>query len=109
MQHRTYRYPTQFPIELRTPAGPTKGKVINVNSTGAHLEGIGPVRRGDKVQIGLMYDRVEGIVQWASNNRAGIVFRPHITEDQVDMLRYRRDGRAANRHGTVGFTYAEMR
>ena len=109
MQHRTHRYPTQFPIDLRTPTGPAKGKVINVNAAGAHLEGIGQVRRGDKVQISLMCDRVEAIVQWSSNNRVGIVFRPQITEDQVDMLRYRRDGRAANRHGSVGFAYAEMR
>ncbi len=109
MQYRPHRYNTQFPIDLRTPTGPQKAKVIDVNNTGARVEGLRDVQRGDKIQLNILSFRAEAVVQWVSGGRAGLTFRPQITDDQVDTLRYRRDGRGGARRGAVGFGFAEMR
>ncbi len=108
MQYRPHRYNTQYPIELQTPTGTQKCQVIDVHNAGARLEGLRDVKRGDKVRVNILSHRVDALVQWASGDRAGLTFRPQISDDQVDTLRYRRDGRRG-RHGTVGFGYAEMR
>lgn len=109
MQYRQHRYPTEFPINLRTPIGPQKVTVSDVNSAGARLSGIHNLNRGDKLGINLLSHQVEAIVRWVCHDRAGIVFRPQISEDQVDTLRYRRDARHVMRRGAIGFRNAEMR
>ncbi|WP_296423953.1 PilZ domain-containing protein [Yoonia sp.] len=108
MHHRQHRYNTQYPIELRTATGPEKAQVVDVNNTGARIEGLCGARRGDKLQLNILSLRVDAVVQWVAGGRAGIVFRPQITNDQVDTLRYRRDGRKTDNRG-VGFGFAEMR
>lgn len=109
MQYRPHRYQTEFPVYLRTPSGPQQANVIDVNNTGARLGGLTDLARGDKVYVDVLGHRVTAVVCWVSGERAGISFRPQITDDQVDTLRYRRDGRAGHRRGRVGFTFAEMR
>lgn len=109
MQYRPHRYNTQYPIELRTPTGRQKGNVIDVHNAGARIEGLRDLKRGDKVQVEILSHRVDAVIQWVAGNRAGLTFRPQITDDQVDTLRYRRDGRRAKRHGTVGFGFAKLR
>lgn len=109
MQYRPHRYNTQYPIDIRTPGGPQKGRIIDVNNTGARIEGLRNLKRGDKVQLDILSFRAEAVVQWVSGARAGITFRPQINDDQVDTLRYRRDGRSGARRGSVGFGFAEMR
>lgn len=108
-RHRAHRYQTKYPIDFRTPAGPAKGHLINVSSSGARISGLGQVQRGDKIKLCLMSQQIEGIVQWTSGSIVGVAFRPQITADQVDVLRFRRDRSARSRHGSVGFSYAEMR
>ncbi len=107
MQYRPHRYQTDFPIKLQTATGRQQGKVIDVNNTGARIEGLANLRRGDKVQLDILYQNADAVVQWISNGFVGITFRPQITDDQVDTLRYRRDGR--HRSGAVGFGFAELR
>ena len=109
MQYRPHRYNTQYPVDMRTPSGQQKGKVIDVNNAGARIEGLSDVKRGDKLQLTVLSHRVDAVVQWATGERAGITFRPQITNDQVDTLRYRRDGRPGAHRGSVGFGFAEMR
>ncbi len=109
MQYRPHRYPTEFPIAINTPTGQQKGQVVDVNNVGARIKGLRDMRRGDKVRVKILNMNVDAVVQWVSHACAGITFRPQITNDQVDMLRYRRDGRAGRRPSTVGFGFAEMR
>lgn len=109
MQYRPHRYNTQYPVEMGTPAGRQKGKVIDVHNAGARIEGLRGLRRGDKVQVVILSQKAEAIVQWVSGSRAGLAFRPQINDDQVDTLRYRQDKRHGAHRGTVGFGFAEMR
>lgn len=107
MQYRPHRYQTEFPIKLRSPTGPQQGRLIDVNNTGARIKGLHNLQRGDKVQLDILYQKAEAIVQWISNGFVGITFRPQITDDQVDTLRYRRDGR--QRNNAAGHGFIEMR
>ncbi|WP_342078710.1 PilZ domain-containing protein [Yoonia sp. SS1-5] len=107
MQYRPHRYNTQFPLTLLTPAGEQSARVVDINNDGARLEGPKALRRGDKVQLNVLSHRVEAVVQWAFGGRAGISFRPKLSDDHVDTLRFRRDGRSGYRRGSVGFV--EMR
>lgn len=109
MKYRPHRYNTQYPIDLSTPAGPQRAKVIDVHNGGARLEGLHDLQRGDKLQLDILSIRVDAVVQWVNGDRAGISFRPQISNDQVDTLRYRRDARNVARHNAIGFRYAEMR
>lgn len=109
MQYRPHRYNTQYPVDLQTPHGQQRGKVIDVNNAGARIEGLRNLRRGDKLRLNILSLQAEAVVQWVSGDRVGILFRPQITNDQVDTLRYRRDGRSDNRRGSIGFGFVEMR
>lgn len=109
MQYRPHRYPTQFPIKLRTASGQQDCQVLDVNSSGARIAGPRGLRRGEKVQFTILNHHIEAVVCWAASARAGVIFRPHLTDVQVDTLRYRRDGARHRRHGPGGFAYAEMR
>ena len=109
MQYRPHRYNTHYPVDLRTPSGPQKATVIDVHSAGARLEGLRNVTRGDKVQLNILSLQADAVVQWVAGGRAGVAFRPAISEAQVDTLRYRPDGRRGFTRGAVGFGYAEMR
>ncbi|MEJ8559988.1 PilZ domain-containing protein [Yoonia sp. GPGPB17] len=108
MQYRSHRYQTQFPTQLATPTGRQQCHVIDVNSTGARIQGPRTLRRGDKIKFRVLNDEVAAVVCWSSGDKAGIIFRPQITSNQVDTLRYRQD-RGRNRpRGAVGFAFAEM-
>lgn len=109
MQYRPHRYPTEFPIDVRTPVGAQRAKVIDVNATGAALRGVEGVERGHKLAINLLSRNVEGIVRWVAGDRCGVVFRPQISDDQLDTLRYRRDARNVFRPGSIGYRNMEMR
>ena len=97
MQYRPHRYPTEFPIDVRTPFGPQRARVMDVNATGAAIRGIEGLERGNKVFLNLLSQNIEGIV------------RPQISDDQLDTLRYRRDSRGAFRPGSIGYRQMEMR
>ncbi|KQI71014.1 hypothetical protein AN191_15025 [Loktanella sp. 5RATIMAR09] len=109
MQYRQHRYATQFPIKLSTPAGVFECSVIDVNNTGARLAGAGQLARGDKVAFQVLNHRAEAIVRWVSGTRAGVTFRPHLNDIQVDTLRYRRDRGNYHQHHAGGLHYREMR
>lgn len=109
MQYRSHRYQTTYPITLHTRMGAQQAQVADVNTTGARIIGVSGLARGDKVQITVLNQRVDGIVRWAAHGTMGIVFRPALTDHQVDTLRYRRDARAHAGPGQVGFRFAEMR
>ena len=108
MQYRPHRYRTQFPTMLHTGTGPQKGDVIDVNNAGARISGLQNLRRGDKLEIENLTLRASAVVQWVAYGNVGITFRPHITDDQVDILRYRPDGRYFGRPGSVGYGLVEM-
>lgn len=109
MQYRPHRYPTTFAVTLQTRIGMQRGQVTDVNATGARLTGISGIARGDKVQFTILHQHVDAVVRWTANGTMGIVFRPALTDHQVDTLRYRRDARAHAGPGQVGFRFAEMR
>lgn len=109
MQYRQHRYATEYPIEVRTPSGQQKVHVVDVNRKGVRIEGLQNIERGQRIQLNILSCPVDAIVQWVAGGLAGLTFRPQITEDQVDTLRYRRDARAVQRRGAVGFGFAEMR
>ena len=109
MQYRPHRYPTQFPIKLSASSGTIECQVIDVNNTGARVIGAGHLERGQKVAFRILNHPAEAVVRWVSGDRAGITFRPQLTDVQVDTLRYRRDRGNYSRHGSVGSPYPELR
>lgn len=109
MQYRPHRYPTQYPIQVRTTEGAQKGYVLDVNNEGARLQGVGGLRRGDKVRLEVLSHHIEAIVLRVARDQVGIVFRPKLSDNFVDTIRRRQDGRLLGGHGCVGFGYAEMR
>ncbi len=109
MQYRSHRYRTEYPVDLKTSAGPQRGKVLDVNNHGARMDAVRGLHRGDPIQFDLLGHQINAVVQWSFGARIGITFRPMITDDQVDTLRYRRDARKVGRHSTVGFAFQEMR
>jgi len=109
MQYRPHRYNTQYPVELATATGRQQANVIDVHNAGARIEGLRDARRGDKIKVKILSCQVDAIVQWVSGSRAGLTFRPQISDDQVDTLRYRQDKRPGSHRGAVGFGFAEMR
>lgn len=109
MQYRPHRYLTEFPATVHTPWGPQKGRVIDVNNVGARVRGLRGIQRGQKIRFKVLHTTIDAIVQWAGHDCIGITFRPQITDDQVDTLRFRKGGRAGRRPSTVGFGLAEMR
>lgn len=108
MQYRHHRYQTQYPISVHTPIGPQQCRVVDVNNEGARLEGSCNLHRGDKVQLEFLSQRVHGVVCWINGRQFGLSFRPHLTNDQVDTLRYRSDNTHRHHRGTVGFGFVEM-
>ncbi len=109
MLYRSHRYPTQFPIKVRTPQGPQQGEVVDVSHSGARLTGLMRMKRGDKVQLDILSHRVDAVVLWAAHDRIGVMFRPKLSNHHLDTLRQRCNLRAAPRRGQVGFSFAEMR
>ena len=109
MQYRPHRYQTQFPIVVRTSTGPEQARIIDVNNEGARLTGLRRLIRGEKLALDVLSHRVDAVVTWSAHDKAGISFRPRLTDDQVDTLRHRKDSRAGHRRGSIGFSYAEMR
>lgn len=86
-QFRRHRYPTAFPLVVRTPLGEFKATVIDVNQGGARLEGLSGVKRGDRVTLQVLHERVAGIVCWTTAHRTGIVFTIPARTGLVDTLR----------------------
>ncbi|MFT4743540.1 MAG: hypothetical protein ACI91Z_001515 [Yoonia sp.] len=107
MQYRPHRYRTEFPTTVRTPFGPAKAVINDVNETGALMETSVSLLRGHKIEILFLNNRVSGIVQWSAGGRCGVTFRPHLTTTQVDSLRYKQSGHRGIRHNSTGYT--EMR
>jgi hypothetical protein len=107
MQHRTHRYHTEFPVEMRTPLGVLQGKIADVNNDGARIEHVRRMHRGSKIAFSVLGRPVNAIVIWSTHDQIGIVFRPRLHDEIVDMIRYRRDGPKAPHRCTVGFV--EMR
>lgn len=104
MQYRAHRYPTEFPVDLTTPLGRQKAIVANVNATGAKITKLHDgLKRGHKVQIEVLSQRIDAVVRWVNGGQAGVSFRALINQDQVDTLRYRRDRRNVVRPGAVGY------
>ncbi|PUB13577.1 PilZ domain-containing protein [Yoonia sediminilitoris] len=109
MKYRPHRYNTTYPVEVVTPLGSQQAVVLDIHNEGAQLEGLRGMHRSDRLQLRILSLRVDAVVMWATGYRTGILFRPRITNDQVDTLRYRRDARKAARRGSVGFGFVEMR
>lgn len=109
MLYRPHRYQTHFPILVRAPNGSQNGYVLDVNCAGARLDGLHGLGRGDKIKLDVLSHWVEAIVRWSVQDQVGIVFRPHITEHQVDTLRHRCNARKHPQRGASRFGFAEMR
>lgn len=107
MQYRPHRYRTEFPTTMRTPFGPAKAVINDVNETGALMETNAHILRGQKIEISFLNNEVSGIVQWVARGRCGITFHPFLTVKQVDALRYKQSGHRGMLHSSTG--YDEMR
>ena len=103
MKYRPHRYPTQYPVQLQTPAGAVTGIVIDVNETGARLECSAALRRGDKVTVMALTERVPGVVRWVGGRKIGVSFTPMIAKRVVDVLRRADKGSQARRIGSKTF------
>ena len=108
MQYRAHRYPAHFPVLVRAPIGKETAHVLDVNNTGARIGGLRRLRRGDKIQLDVLSHWIEATVRWSFNDQAGIVFRPQITDHQVDTLRHRCSGYKSPRRRTISFGLVEM-
>jgi hypothetical protein len=108
MQYRPHRYATQYQITVRTPNGPQRGEVVDVNEDGARLAGLVNLQRGQKIQLDVLSHRIEAVVLWKTRHCAGVQFRPRLSNHQVDTLRHRRDGRSGHQRGQIGFTQGTM-
>lgn len=108
MHYRPHRYLTQFPVDMRTPAGLQRGKVLDVNNGGARVSGLRNLRQGDKIELELLSHRLTAVIRWTRGESTGITFLPRITDHQVDTLRYRPDGRKNGGRGSVGFGFAQL-
>ena len=109
MQYRPHRYLTDFPVTVRAANGPQRANVVDVNAYGARLKGLKDINEGDKLQIDILSLKAHGVVRWVGPGQLGIVFRPRLSEHEVDTLRHRRDLRKGHHRGTVGFGLREMR
>lgn len=107
MQFRPHRYRTEFPTILTSPLGKIKVVINDVNETGALISTSQPLARGHKVELVVLNTRISAIVLWASRDKCGVTFRPHISIAQVDVLRYKQGGHGKARQHAMG--YAEMR
>ena len=104
MQYRPHRYPTQFPIRLKTPDGFKDATLLDVNETGARVQGQAHLRRGDIVTVLALNEHVPGTVRWVGNDRVGISFSPAISRRVVDILRRAEKGSQARRFNTLGLS-----
>ena len=107
MQFRPHRYRTEFPTLLSTPIGKVKIVINDVNETGALITLNETLSRGHSVEMVVLNQRITGIVQWANRGKCGVTFRPHLSNAQVDLLRYKQGGHRGARH--MPHSYAEMR
>jgi hypothetical protein len=108
MKYRSHRYPTQFPMQVRTAHGLKRCHVVNVSQEGARLSGLDMLKRGEKVQLDVLSHRIDAVVLWAKAGHAGITFRPKLNDNQLDTLLQRRTASGAATRGRVGFSFAEM-
>lgn len=67
--------------------GQMRAKVANVNEAGAQLHDAIGLRVGDPIQFQMLQERVNAVVQWATDSRAGLSFHPPISIDQIDVIR----------------------
>lgn len=108
MHYRQHRHPTEFPVQLRTPYGIQAAKVHDVTQTGACLIGMTDIKRGDKVQMDVLSNRIDAVVLWVDGKRSGLTFRPGLTAHQLDTLLHRPNARGSMQRGSVGFHMIEM-
>lgn len=95
MQYRAHRYFTHYSIAVDTPFGTKHATVININESGARIEGISGLEARDNVRLRVSGEVIHATVSWAIGQRAGLSFHPRISLYQVDILRQRRDGRVS--------------
>jgi hypothetical protein len=108
MQYRQHRYPTFYPVNVRAPRGAQRGEVIDVNHSGARLKGLTGVNRGDKIRLDILSRHVDAVVLWATGELVGVMFRPKLSDHQMDTLRQRCTRRITPERSSVGFRFAEM-
>ena len=109
MQYRTHRYPSDCAVSVATTTGQRRAYVVNVSKTGARLNGVEGLQRGDKISIRVLSHSVDAIVLWSRGAYAGVTFRPAINDYLMDVLRKGVDGRGRHPSGRTGFRFAEMR
>lgn len=109
MQYRPHRYPTQFPLQIKTPTGVQKGVVVDVNQDGARLQGLREITRGDKLRMNVLSNPIEAIVLWVHGDKSGVSFRPKLSTHLLDTMHYRRASRHESRAVRVGRALPEMR
>jgi len=103
MKYRSHRYPTQFPVQVRTAFGRQNARVVDVNAGGARLAGLRDLQRGDKIQLDVLSQKVSAVVLWANAGNIGVCFRPQLTGRLLDTLQYSAKQRTGSHRQTVGF------
>lgn len=104
---RRHRYQTNFPVVVQTANGKVNANIIDVNESGARIEGLNHVRRGEKVTILNATDRISGTVRWVGSDRVGLSFSPLLSIRAVDSLRFAKKSSKQQRWSSVGLQ--EMR
>ena len=109
MKYRSHRYPTNFPVQVRTGLGRQSAHVVDVHSDGAQLSGLRNVHRGDKIQLDVLSQTVEAIVLWSKENRVGVCFRPKLSSHLLDTLHHNNKKRHSSGYRpSVGFQHAQL-
>ena len=109
MQYRPHRYPTDCAVTVTHGGGNKPAKVIDVSRSGARIAGLDVLRRGDKIAIEILSQRLPAVVLWSHGKLAGVTFRPMLSDHLVDVLRKRVDGRARQQGRPATFGFVEMR
>lgn len=87
MRFRDLRFPCDLDLIAACAGGLHRIRLINVSVTGARIEGLGLVPRGEPLILCRLEGRHPAHVVWANKQQAGLRFAPELTTDQVNALR----------------------
>lgn len=86
---RPYRYQTHIPVHVSRPTGPQVAYIVDINTCGACVVGLGGISVGESLTLQRDDDQNVATVRWTSKNRAGVLFDQPIPPKHLNMMRFR--------------------
>lgn len=87
MRFRDLRFPCDAELSVALGGEVRRVQVVDASITGARVEGLGPVARGEPVTLCRLEGRHGAVVVWSNGRQAGLRFVPPLTPGQLDALR----------------------